>query len=153
MEITLANISDIPQLLPLLDELFSQEKEFKPDHAVQRSGLEMILGNSDIGEILVAKQADSIVGMVSLLYTVSTALGARVAVLEDMVVSKEARGEGVGSSLMEYALKHAELSGCKRITLLSDHDNSSAHRFYKQHGFKSSTMRPFRKLLVGKNSV
>jgi len=148
MDITLANSSDIPQLLPLLDELFSQESEFSPDHAVQRRGLEMIVGNRDIGEIIVAKQADSIVGMVSLLYTVSTALGAKVAVLEDMIVSKEARGRGVGSSLMEYALKHAELSGCKRITLLSDHNNSSAHRFYERHGFRSSTMQPFRKQLI-----
>ena len=148
MEITPATIGDIPQLLPLLDMLFSQEDEFQPDHAAQRQGLEMIISSSGLGDILVAKQAGSVVGMISLLYTVSTALGAKVALLEDMIVSPEVRGSGVGSSLLVQAQKHAELTGCKRITLLSEHDNAFAHRFYERYGFKRSSMIPFRNVLV-----
>jgi len=41
----------------------------------------------------------------------------------------------------------AQEKGCKRMTLLTDHNNEGAHRFYKKHGFDTSTMVVFRKLL------
>jgi len=146
MEITLATLSDIPQLLPLLESLFSQEQEFVPDNTLQLQGLEQIIRNRDVGDILVATENNTVVGMVSLLYTISTALGGKVALLEDMIVSPGSRGMGVGTSLLQQAQKHAQLVGCKRITLLTDQVNTAAHRFYERHGFSRSSMLSFRKL-------
>ncbi len=107
MKIEMATTSDIPTLCTLLDYLFSQEVEFKPDHEIQSRGLEMILNNNNIGNIFVAKKNEKIIGMVILLYTVSTALGERVALLEDMVVSPNERGLGIGSMLLDHAVKYA----------------------------------------------
>ena len=144
MEFTTAISSDIPQLCTLLDALFAQEAEFKPDHGAQSRGLSAIIDNADVGDILVAHAAGQIIGMVNLLYTVSTALGERVAILEDMVTAPTHRGLGVGSKLLKYALEFAQDKGCKRITLLTDHDNESAHRFYQRHDFERSSMVTFR---------
>ena len=85
--------------------------------------------------------------MVNLLFTISTALGERVALLEDMVVSPRARGSGVGTELLKYAMDFARLSGVKRITLLTDRENTSAQRFYAKHGFSESTMVTFRRTI------
>ena len=82
--------------------------------------------------------------MVSLLYTVSTALGERVALLEDMVVAEQERDKGIGSRLLGEAVAFAKLVGCKRITLLTDGANRAAQRFYQGHGFDVSTMLPMR---------
>ena len=136
--------TDIPALCPLLDQLFAQEAEFSPDRAAQQRGLSAIIGNPEVGEILVAVEGERIVAMVNLLYTVSTALGARVVLLEDMVVDARARGTGVGSALLEQAIAHARESGCGRITLLTDADNLDAQRFYRRHGFGPSPMIPLR---------
>jgi GNAT superfamily N-acetyltransferase len=87
--------------------------------------------------------------MVNLLYTVSTAIGERVALLEDMVVSSSERGQGVGSNIIKQAVDFAKVKGCKRITLLTDDDNSGAHRFYERHGFSRSSMVAFRMFLDG----
>ncbi len=144
MEITKASISDIPQLCQLLDILFSQEEEFVPDQEAQRNGLSRIIENPEIGFIVVAKADNKITGMVNVLFTVSTALGSRVAIFEDMVVSPETRGSGVGSQLLQRAIKLAQNDGCKRITLLTDRTNISAQKFYAKHGFKISTMIPLR---------
>ena len=150
MNITTAKISDIPALCELLAVLFSQEAEFAPDLEAQRRGLDQIVRNPEIGHILVARNdTEKILAMVSLLYTVSTALGARVALLEDMIVSPGFRGCGVGSRLLEHAVRFARTHGCERITLLTDVDNESAQRFYKRHGFKASPMIPLR-LSLGK---
>jgi GNAT superfamily N-acetyltransferase len=144
MQINAANASDIPALCELLNILFSQEAEFKPDYQAQSRGLARIISNPEIGLIVVARQDGQVVGMVNLLYTVSTALGDRVALLEDMVVSPNARGSGVGSKLLEQAIQFARLEGCKRITLLTDRANESAQRFYQKHGFGFSSMIPLR---------
>lgn len=140
MEIRPATPADIPALCQLLDQLFAQEAEFSPERTAQQRGLAAIIGDPAVGTILVAVAAGRIVAMVNLLYTVSTALGERVALLEDMVVDGDARGAGTGSALLEHAIAHARASGCRRITLLTDADNLAAQRFYHRHGFGRSPM-------------
>ena len=147
MKIEMATMSDIPTLCTLLDYLFSQEVEFKPDHETQSRGLEMILNNNNIGNIFVAKKNKTIVGMVILLYTVSTALGEQVVLLEDMVVSPDERELGIGSMLLDHAVKYVTEKECKRITLLTDKMNVRAQKFYKRHKFNRSSMIPFRMII------
>lgn len=148
MKIERAVSSDIPALCSLLDSLFTQESEFKPDPKAQIQGLNAIIENSDTGDILVARNGSEILGMVNLLYTVSTALGSRVGILEDMVVSNSGRNLGIGSQLLENAVHLACEKECKRITLLTDSDNDGAHRFYQRHGFTRSSMVAFRQSLT-----
>jgi GNAT superfamily N-acetyltransferase len=106
--------------------------------------LACIINNPEVGLIILARQNSQIIGMVNLLFTVSTALGERVALLEDMVVSPNIPGSGVGSQLLEQAIQFARLNNCKRITLLTDHTNEVAQHFYQKHGFGFSTMIPLR---------
>jgi ribosomal protein S18 acetylase RimI-like enzyme len=101
---------------------------------------------------MIAKEGSAVLAMVTLLFTVSTALGERVALLEDMVVSPEARGTGVGSHLLQAAVAVAKADGCRLITLITDEMNLSAQRFYKRHGFELSTMVPLRLRLESSQS-
>ena len=144
MHIEAATEVDVPALTKLLSVLFTQEAEFKPNPEAQHRGLLRIITNQEVGIALVAKEGETVLGMVILLYTVSTALGEKVALLEDMVVGPEARGGGVGSYLLKRAVAVAEAEGCLRITLLTDQQNLSAQRFYKRHGFTGSSMVPLR---------
>ena len=61
-------------LLPLL---FAQEADFAPDADRQTAGLRLILDQPETGHIDCAVTADGIIGMVSILFTVSTAEGGR----------------------------------------------------------------------------
>lgn len=148
MKISLADQNDISGLCALLDTLFSQEAEFAPNRDCQIKGLTEIIENPGVGSIIVAREGDQVIGMVNLLYTVSTALGGRVVLLEDMVVDPMARDKGVGSALLEFGIELARQNGCLRISLLTDADNEGAHRFYERHGFDRSSMTVFRNLLV-----
>lgn len=149
-EIDLATVSDTPALSALLSILFTQEAEFQPDTVAQQRGLNAILSDPALGEILVARQNGQIVGMVNVLYSISTALGARVALLEDMVVVPAMRGSGLGSQLIAAAIEHAKQRGCLRITLLTDADNYAAQAFYQKQGFEKSSMIPLRLALNSK---
>jgi GNAT superfamily N-acetyltransferase len=147
IEIRLAELADIPALCRLLDLLFTQEAEFQPDPAAQERGLAAIISQPEVGQILVAAQDGKVGGMVSLLYTVSTALGGRVALLEDMVVGPEICRQGVGTQLLRAVIEHARQQGCLRITLLTDVDNQVAQAFYQRQGFVGSSMVPLRLML------
>jgi GNAT superfamily N-acetyltransferase len=151
IDLQLATFDDLPELCTLLTALFEQECEFTPDMAAQNRGLASIIGNPRTGLILVARARDpqpgGLLGMVNLLFTISTAHGARVAILEDMVVAPGARKNGVGARLLAYAIEQARAAGCRRITLLTDDANTGGHRFYQRSGFQRSTMVPFRLVL------
>ncbi len=139
-----ASLDDIPLLCELLGMLFDMESDFLPDRTKQAKGLEQILCNPEVGSILVFREDDSISGMVNLLYTVSTACGGRVAMLEDLIVKPDRRGMKIGSALLDAAIDHARISDCLRITLLTDSDNLGAIRLYQRFGFSRSEMIPLR---------
>jgi ribosomal protein S18 acetylase RimI-like enzyme len=148
MNIRTATIEDIPELCRLLGILFSQEPEFTPEPHLQAKGLHMILSDPEVGDFCLAEEGGNSIGMVGLLYTVSTALGSRVALLEDVIVDPAHRSVGIGGQLLDYALDLARRRGCARVTLLTDVNNTQAHRFYERHGFVKSGMIPMRFMVV-----
>lgn len=141
-----ATLDDIPQLCELLQLLFAQEADFEPDAVRQEAGLRQIIAQPERGCILVLREGPLVVGMVNLLFTVSTALGGRVALLEDAIVRPEHRGSGLGTLLLQGAIDCARKNDCLRITLLTDRDNYSAQKFYAHLGFVRSQMLPMRLL-------
>lgn len=147
MRFRVAKEEDIKSLSKLLNELFSLEKEFVPNEALQIKALETIIKDEKVGHIIVCEIENEIVAMLNLLYSISTALGNRVVILEDMIVSSKCRDKNIGSKLLDFAKEFAKSQGIKRITLLTDNDNFKAHKFYEKNGFKKSSMIVFRTFL------
>jgi len=140
----IARGGDIDQLVDLLGLLFAQEADFAPDAQKQGRALREILADESLGRVYVAREAAHVVGMCSLLYTVSTAEGGKAAWFEDLVVRPENRGRGIGRMLLEHAIGQARADGILRITLLSDADNERAQALYRKLGFTDSPMRTMR---------
>lgn len=136
--------SDIPRLVELLGLLFSHEREFSPDPDKQREALEAILADRSRGRIFVAREGSELVGMASLLYTISTAEGGKAALFEDLIVDPQHRRKGVGGKLVNYVIQQARAEGVLRITLLTDLENDTALGLYRKLGFVDSPMQPMR---------
>lgn len=139
-----AVLDDIPQLTELLVDLFSHEPDFRPDAETQMHGLKMILEQPNRGRIFVLRSQNAIIGMINLLFTISTAEGGFVILLEDLVIHHQHRGQGYGSRLLEYAFEFARQKNFLRITLLTDTINDEVIHFYEKHGFVRSEMVPMR---------
>jgi ribosomal protein S18 acetylase RimI-like enzyme len=146
-DIRRATTDDLPVLCALLGHLFAQEAEFTPDTDAQTRGLRRIIESPEGGDILVTCEHGTPIGMVNLLYLTSTALGSKVALLEDMIIAPAHRGAGHGNRLLDAAIAHARSQGCRRITLLTDGDNAIGQRFYARHGFIPSSMLAMRLML------
>ncbi|MBN2768674.1 MAG: GNAT family N-acetyltransferase [Campylobacterales bacterium] len=142
-----ASKEDIPFLCQLLSLLFEQEEEFSPNDTLQEKALTTIIDIPSFGHILVAIKDEVPIAMISILYSISTALGGRVGVLEDMIVHPDFRTQRVGSALLEFATRFAKEQQLKRLTLLTDMNNKKAHSFYLKEGFTISKMTLFRKLI------
>ena len=146
IEIDFATADELPQLADLLAELFTLESDFQPDREKQLRGLRLILENPAMGRLFVLRDGERVLGMANALITVSTAEGARVLLLEDVIVRAEQRGNGLGKRLVEHVLDWAGSQGLKRVTLLADRENAAALDFYRRLGFDDSRMRVMRKL-------
>ena len=85
--------------------------------------------------------------MINLLFTISTAEGGFVLLLEDLIVHQEHRHRGFGDMLLDYSVNFAREKNFLRITLLTDRANEEAHKFFKAHGFLDSKMIPLRMFL------
>jgi GNAT superfamily N-acetyltransferase len=147
IEIGFAGENDLPHLADLLYELFTLESDFQPERDKQLRGLRTILDTPSLGRLFALRVDGKVAGMANALITVSTAEGCRVLLLEDVIVSREHRGSGLGRRLVEHVLDWARGQGMTRVTLLADHDNHAALGFYRELGFELSNMTVLRKRL------
>ncbi len=142
-----ATIEDLNDLTNLVMDLMASQQDFTPDRSLQERGLRLILEDPKRGRIFIARNDDKIFGMVNLLFTISTAIGGFVIMMEDVIVHPDHRGQGYGAMLMEYVLKFAKEKNFLRITLLTDKISSNSQGFFKKHGFEYSNMIPMRRIL------
>lgn len=139
-----ATIEDLPQLVELLVALFSVESDFRPDKVKQEHGLRLILEQPNRGRIFVLRTDHQVIGMVNLLFIISTAEGGLVILMEDVIVHPQHRRQGYGARLLEHAVAFAREKHFRRITLLTDKISAESQAFFAKHGFTFSSMIPMR---------
>ena len=146
-----ATEADLDDLSEMLGELFAQESDFRPDKEKQLRGLRLIFEQPSRGRVFVLRRDGAIVGMINLLFTISTAEGGFVIVLEDLVIHKEFQGHGYGTKLLQHAIDFAKQKNFLRITLLTDRPENVAQEFFRRHGFHESSMIPMRLLITAES--
>src|SRR5438270_1536226 len=139
-----ATEADLDELSEMLGGLFKQESDFRPDKDKQLRGLRLIFEQPSRGRVFVLRRDGAIVGMINLLFTISTAAGGFVMLLEDLVVHKQYQGHGYGAKLLNYAIDFAKKKNFLRIPLLTDRPENVAQEFFRRHGFVESSMIPMR---------
>ena len=85
-----------------------------------------------------------IIGMVNVLFTISTVMGGFVINLEDVIIHPNFRRCGYGSQLMTYVIDFAKRKDFMRITLLTDKVSDESQKFFEGFGFSHSHMIPMR---------
>ena len=136
-----AELTDIPALVDLLGALFSIEADFKPDTEKQIQGLRMLILSPETGSIKVARDANGLaIGMVSAQLVISTAQGAHSAWLEDMIIHEHYRGQGIGKALITEVLAWAKQKGATRTQILVDTENAPAVGYYQHLGWENTQL-------------
>lgn len=134
VKIRKADITDVPAILALIQELAVFEKA--PEQVINTiAQLEQDgFGASPLYICFVAELQDQIIGM-SFCYTRYSTWKGPCLYLEDLIVTEAYRGKGYGKLLFEYTLQYAKSHRYKRLQWQVLDWNESAIDFYK--GFNS----------------
>lgn len=83
-----------------------------------------------------ADSSGEVVGTYALLIMHNLAhQGTPSAIVEDVVVSAERQGQGIGQQMMQHAQQQARVAGCYKLVLSSNQKRERAHAFYESLGF------------------
>jgi len=148
MDVTIRNArhDDLEPMTALLAELFSIEADFVVDENRQKRGLTLMLdGCGKHRCIKVADLQGRVVGMVAAQLLISTSEGAYSVLIEDMVVSRDYRRQGIGRRLLAAIDAWSSDREATRLQLLADRTNFSALDFYDRIGWRPTRMICLRK--------
>lgn len=125
-------IEDLPRIRELIVELAVFEKE--PDAVVNT--IEMMkedgFGDNPVFGFIVAETDQGILGASIYYYRYSTWKGRRL-YLEDLIVTKAARGFGLGKALFEETIEIGKSTGCTGMMWQVLDWNEPAINFYKKY--------------------
>ena len=144
MKITLLTENDLPQLITLQTELLDEASDLDR----MRSLFALILKDRNYHLLGVKKDGQltgSLVGIVC-----HDLIGKCIPfmVVENVVVAKTVRHQGVGRMLMQAVEKVAQARGCRYIMLVSAITREQAPGFYQSLGYESAPYNGFKKILV-----
>lgn len=124
---------DMPKVLRLIKELASFEKENDAVEVTEKDLINDGFGAEKLFQCFVAESNDSIVGM-ALVYPRYSTWKGPVIHLEDLIVTEEMRGTGLGSALLTAVVKYGDKLGVKRISWEVIDWNEAAITFYEKKG-------------------
>jgi len=131
--IRVAQAGDMEQVHQLIQELATFEKE---EHAVEVSVQDLKedgFGKQKLFHCFVAEKNQKIVGM-ALVYPRYSTWKGPVIHLEDLIVTKEMRGTGLGTALLDEVVKYGDKLGVRRICWEVLDWNEPAIGFYESKG-------------------
>ncbi len=136
LHIRLAEKADLPAVLALYAQPGMDDGFVLPLSEAQRIWREFQRYPSY--RLFVACAADGgVVGTYALLVMHNLAhRGAPSAIAEDVVVSAERQGQGIGRALMAHAVQQARSAGAYKLALSSNSKRAQAHAFYLALGFQ-----------------
>lgn len=88
------------------------------------------------GEVFVAEEDGSILGMASVSYNLAMRYGGEYCQLEELIVDPSGRGKNIGGQLVEKTVEQAKLRGCADYGLYLVETTEQNRPFYEKYGFK-----------------
>ena len=145
-----AEKSDTEAIFTLIQELAIYERE--PDAVIinKRTFKEHGFGKKPLFKCFVAEINEKVVGIALFYSRYSTRKGPTLH-LEDLIVTEEMKGKGIGSMLYTAFLEYADKTGVERVEWAVLDWNRTAITFYQQSG--SKVLRDWRTVQMDKKSI
>jgi GNAT superfamily N-acetyltransferase len=139
MHVRQATLNDLDQLVPLFDgyrQFYKQSSDTDGARSFLRARLE---GNESVVYIAFAKAEEvQAVGFTQVYPLFSSVSMERLLILNDLYITPDFRGKGVGTALIDTVKNLCENLDQKGIALQTAFDNP-AQKLYEREGFKKDT--------------
>ena len=133
--ITTATEADLPDLLPLMRGYCDFYEVDPSDDALLAMSRALIADPELEGVQLIARDDDGqAVGFATIFWTWTTLSASRLAVMNDLFVVAEARGDGHADALIAECAERARARGATELAWQTAHDNTRAQAVYARVG-------------------
>ncbi len=131
MTIRFAKTTDKEQVLALLDELsaYINQEVPKRENLVFDEALK-----NDCAKIFVAEDKGKLLGVATFYLVPMIRRNGTRGHIEEFIVTKDARGKGIGTKIMERIKEYCKENNIVCFKLLSGCKLTGAHNFYEKHG-------------------
>ena len=129
--------ADAPLLLQFIKDLAEYEGIADRVTATEEGLIETLFGDTPSAETALAFVGDEPVGFAVFYHTFSTILGKRGLHLDDLFISPEWRGNGLGTRMLKWLASLAVERKCGRFEWWCMKDNIPALDFYHKIGAKT----------------
>jgi GNAT superfamily N-acetyltransferase len=136
LRIRAATEEDVPLILRFIQELADYERLRDRCVATEEQVRATLFGNPRFAEVIIAESDDRPAGFALFFHNYSTFLAKPGIYLEDLYVSPEYRGHGIGRALLGRLSEIARERGCGRVEWAVLNWNQPAIDFYKSLGAK-----------------
>lgn len=106
-----------------------------PGAVALRDRFEALLAADTGMLVLIAVSGGTPLGLAVLVVRPTCFVDGQAAMLEELYVVPERRGEGIGSAILQRALTEATARGVEFFEVGVDEGDVDARRFYERHGF------------------
>ena len=134
-----AGLADIDILIQFSRRLNEEDPaftgDFHFDEAAVRAALAQLLADSGLGRGWLICTADQVMGYVVLTYGFSLESHGRDALLDEIFITEEYRGRGIGQQVIEQIEAEVRRQGARKLYLEVERPNRRAQEFYHRLGF------------------
>jgi ribosomal protein S18 acetylase RimI-like enzyme len=140
IKIDSASEQDLEGISALIEEL-NQETggENQLDQEMIKYNLQELFKNGD-SYFYLARQKNTIVGFVNFSIRKTILHPSASALIDELIVSKNYRGKGIGESLVKKVIRHCQDLGCCELEVSTFKFNASARKFYRKCGFEEEAL-------------
>lgn len=126
--------TDLDELLVLIRAFYELDgHDFVEEHV--RLALSALLVDDAYGQVWITERDDPprAIGYAVVTWSYSLESGGRDCILDEIYL--QTRSNGLGTSLLRHALRHATAAGARAVFLETESHNIQVRRFYERNGF------------------
>ncbi len=135
VEIRKAEVTDVPALLPLVEEYWRFESISGFESAQVTTQLEHVLSEPRLGAGWISTTDGVAVGYLLAVYVFSLEHLGITAEIDELFVLPSQRGRAIGAKLLNAAESEFRKVGCLNVSLQLSRHNNSARSFYHCHEY------------------
>ncbi len=133
-------MADIDAVVEFSRRLNREDPDFTGDFRFDETGVRQAIaelaGNPALGRLWLMRWSDAAIGYVALCFGFSLESHGRDAVLDELYLLPEFRGQGFGTATMHFVEAEARRLGVKRLYLEAERANTRAVAMYRRLGFE-----------------
>ena len=128
-------VADIETIVNMMQEFYAIDN-YPIDSEISKNLFQEFISDENLGKSWLILSDNEIVGYVILTFIFSFEYQGKIAFLDELYLSKKARGKGIGSQAVAFIIEESKKLSLKLIYLEIENHNQNAQKLYIASSFE-----------------